>query len=257
MRTHFSHNQFRMITECPHRWWAYATEQWTPPPPSDAMLQGLLFEAELGLGDGIPEEFDARQWDSRAKEPRRKKDFAAVTAVAEKVRALEVMRLLEGDAQVALEGEVSGLQWRGVLDVVAGEHFADLKYIGQFAEYWAPHHRRRVPFYAAYQLQLAIYRELLLQDFDRAGSAGEAYIVAVGSKAPHAVVPVRFVDLPAPADLLDAVWTGAHAPDAPPWAQVAEELPEWREDDTPPPLPACGVCAWCAEQEPTIIEAAI
>ena len=40
MKAHFSHNQFRMITECPHRWWAYATEQWTPPPPTDAMLQG-------------------------------------------------------------------------------------------------------------------------------------------------------------------------------------------------------------------------
>ena len=71
----------------------------------------------------------------------------------------------------------------GVLDVVGAEHFADLKYIGQFAEYWAPHHRRRVPFYGAYELQLAIYRELLLQDLDRAGSAGEAYIVAVGSRS--------------------------------------------------------------------------
>tara|TARA_R110000824_G_scaffold222225_1_gene409839 strand:+ start:6346 stop:7119 length:774 start_codon:yes stop_codon:yes gene_type:complete len=257
MKSHFSLNQFRMLNECPAKWWAYVTEQSTPRPPTDAMLQGLLFEGELGLGDGIPEEYDGRQWDSRAKEPRRKKDFAAVTAVAEKVRALDVMRLLEGESQVQLEGEICGLRWRGVLDVVSDQHFADLKYTAQFGEYWSAHHRRRVPFYGAYELQLAVYRELLLQNFDRAGSAADAYVVAVGSRPPHPVVPVRFSTLPTSAELLDNIWSQGRLPQAAPWSQVAEELAEWREDDTPPPLSPCGVCEWCAKQEPQIIEAAI
>ena len=260
MREHFSCSQFRTLTECPAKWWAYVTDQLKPTPPTDPMLLGLLFEGELGLGDGIPEEFDGRQWDSRAKEPRRKKDFAAAAAVAEKVQALEVMHLLEGESQVKLEGDVSGLYWRGVLDVVADEHFADLKYTGQFGDYWSPAHRKRVPFYAAYELQLSVYQELLLQDFDRAGSAAEAYIVAVGSKAPNPVVPVRFDKLPNVVDTLEAVWQGSQSVQVSteyPWRQVAEELPEWRQDDKPPPLPPCGVCSWCAEQEPVIIEAAI
>ena len=251
MKDTFSHNQFRMLNECAHRWWAYATEQWTPPPPTDAMLAGLFVEGVAGVGDGI-EDADAHRVYKKGGEL--KAAFSTASAAGVRLTQCPISRdLLAGDCQVEVAGAIGGLQWRGFIDVVADQHFADLKFVGQMGDAWSTAHHSRVPFYMFHVLQLSIYRELLLQDFDRAASANTGYIVGVGRTPPHAIVPVRFSDLPHPMVCLGNAWDRTHGDI--PWTTVVEQIPAWRESETPPPLPACGVCHWCASQLPFIIDA--
>lgn len=102
----------------------------------------------------------------------------------------------QGDKEVIVTGEIGGYPWKGKIDCLNLKHgyFADLKTTADiYKGYYNEETHEREPFVYAYnyQLQMAVYQELIKQQF---GVDCKPYIVAVSKQANP---DKQVIDLPA------------------------------------------------------------
>ncbi|MEK0404827.1 PD-(D/E)XK nuclease-like domain-containing protein [Lactiplantibacillus plantarum] len=103
--------------------------------------------------------------------------------------------LYQGDKEVIVTGEIGGYPWKGKIDCLNLKqgYFVDLKTTADiYKGYWNEESREREPFVYAYnyQLQMAVYQELIKQQF---GVMCKPYIVAVSKQDPP---DKQAIDLP-------------------------------------------------------------
>ncbi|MBO9166203.1 PD-(D/E)XK nuclease-like domain-containing protein [Lactiplantibacillus pentosus] len=104
-------------------------------------------------------------------------------------------KLYQGDKEVIVTGKIDGYPWKGKVDCLNLKqgYFVDLKTTADiYKGYWNEESREREPFVYAYnyQLQMAVYQELIKQQF---GVTCKPYIVAVSKQDPP---DKQAIDLP-------------------------------------------------------------
>lgn len=103
-----------------------------------------------------------------------------------------MMKFLGGEHQVVMTGEIEGVPVKGKFDSYkSGEYVADLKYLKDFR---SPNFFENAISYYGYDMQLAVYRELIKQN---TGETLPAYLVIVTKQDPPdvAVAEVNEFDL--------------------------------------------------------------
>jgi hypothetical protein len=219
MKKHFSLHQFRMLTECPAKWHAYAREDWQLPPPSDEMRAGNLFEA---VATGTQGEDADNMYVRGDRDKGLKKIFAdAAQAGDEFARHDHTAPYVTGTYQHRLEGELFGVNWLGFVDVLQADRFIELKCLGNWRDQYDVAARRYKAWYWSYELQCSLYKHLLQQDVELCLSATPV-LVAV-NRGNGAVVPVEWVSIREPGVIIDEAsqyrWQM-------PFVEIAEQLAE-------------------------------
>lgn len=154
-------------------------------------------------------------------------DYDIVAQCVEAVRAQPMlMEYLTGDHQTTVSGDIGGIQWKGKLDVFdrANKRIVDLKVMRDFQR------RGQAGSFVesfAYDRQLAIYRELVRQQY---GIECECFIVAVSKETP---CNVELIEIPAWRcdEIIADLETNA-----------ARIEPVWHGKT---PARGCGVCDYC------------
>ena len=135
-------------------------------------LEGALFEA-LVAGDSKlfmakhPELISSRG----ATAGQLKSNFAKVVKSAEKFNSQEFFRKIidKCEKQVVLTGEINGVKVKCCLDLFDKEtnSIYDIKCMKDFKEQWSSEEKAYTPWYYTYGyvLQLAVYREIVRQNF--------------------------------------------------------------------------------------------
>ena len=138
----------------------------------EAFLEGQLFEA-LVAGDSKlfmakhPELISSRG----STAGQLKSNFAKVVKSAEKFNSQEFFRKIidKCEKQVVLTGEINGIKVKCCLDLFDKEtnSIYDIKCMKDFKEQWSSEEHAYTPWYYTYGyvLQLAVYREIVRQNF--------------------------------------------------------------------------------------------
>ena len=168
---YMSVSQWKLFNECETKALATIQEQ-EDAMYKDAFLQGQLFEA-LVSGDGKlfiakhPELISSRG----ATAGQLKSEFKAVEKAAEKFNSQQFFRNIidKCEKQVILTGEISGVKIKCALDLFDKEtnSIYDIKCMKDFKETWDKSEKAYKPWYYTYNyvLQLAVYREIVRQNF--------------------------------------------------------------------------------------------
>ncbi|WP_324287553.1 PD-(D/E)XK nuclease-like domain-containing protein [Levilactobacillus brevis] len=145
-------------------------------------------------------------------------------------------QLYQGEKESIVTGVISGAEWMGKLDCLNLDrgYFIDLKTTQELSKrLWDSRSHRWVPFVLKYdyQLQMAVYRELVKQQY---GIECEPYIVAVTKQSPPnkavITIPHEYME--------DAL------------QRIDEQLPHFEDviAGVQAPVP-CGSCAYCREHK--------
>jgi len=169
IKPYLSASQYRRWLECPAAEYAAQTGQWTRP-ETDAMTKGKYVDIAILGGD--MDAFLAANPDMFSTRGERKGELKA--AYANLQRCIDrvggepkAMRLLTGEAHVAISGNLGGCDWIGELDCLPNDpdldcYLTDLKKLKDFRPEWATIDGRnaRLPWYERYWLQMAVYWHL-------------------------------------------------------------------------------------------------
>lgn len=169
---YISVSQFKLFRECEAKALAIIVGQ-EPAIYKDAFLEGQLFEA-LVAGDSNL--FMAKhgkeiiaQTGKTAGQP--KANFKKVFNAAEKFNQQEFFKNIinKCEKQVILIGEIEGIKVKCALDLFDKDtnSIYDIKCMGDFKDQWNKSEKKYVPWYYnwGYVLQLAVYREIVRQNF--------------------------------------------------------------------------------------------
>lgn len=138
----------------------------------DSFLEGQLFEAVVTGGKELfiskhPELISTRG----ATAGQLKSEFKKVITSAEKFNSQNFFRNIidKCEKQVILTGEINGIKVKCALDLFDKEtnSIYDIKCMKDFKEQWSKEEKAYVPWYYhwGYVLQLAVYREIVRQNF--------------------------------------------------------------------------------------------
>lgn len=162
-----------------------------------ALLLGSYVDEAL---TGTKESFEKFCEDNKAElfQKRGDKKYADVVQADEAIRRVReqplMMKYLSGGHQTIMTGEIEGVPVKGKFDsYMPGEFIADLKYLKDFR---SPNLFENAISYYKYDMQLAVYRELVKQS---TGQTLPCYLVVVTKQTPPdvAVVEVASYDLDA------------------------------------------------------------
>lgn len=169
---YMSVSQFKLFRECEAKALAIIQGQ-EPSIYKDAFLEGKLFEA---LVSGDSNLFMAKHNEDiisktgkTAGQP--KANFKKVFNAAEKFNQQEFFKNIinKCDKQVILTGEIEGIKVKCALDLFDKDtnSIYDIKCMGNFDDQWNKSEKKYVPWYYnwGYVLQLAVYREIVKQNF--------------------------------------------------------------------------------------------
>jgi hypothetical protein len=183
---YMSVSQYKLFKECESK--ALATINGIEEKKeSDALLQGQLFE-ELVSGDSKlfmaqhPEMISSRG----ATAGQLKSEYQKVLKSAEKFNSQKFFKDIidKCDKQTILTGEIEGVKVKCKLDLFDKESNSiyDIKCMSDFKEQWSSSEKRYIPWYYAwgYVLQLAVYREIVKQNF---GEPKEVGLIAATKEA--------------------------------------------------------------------------
>ena len=160
-----------------------------------AMLQGGYVDAYVAgtldqFKDEHPEMFSSRG----ATKGELKADFRPLdTVIARFMSDAVFTEYLRGDKQVIVTGEISGIPFKGMVDVLHRDRIVDMKCVKDFNRVWSDRHGQYVNFVTAwgYAYQAAIYRELVRQT---TGDALPFYITAVTKEKTPDIAVLSFQD---------------------------------------------------------------
>lgn len=168
---YMSVSQFKLFEECEAKALAIINRD-IESTKKDAFLEGQLFEA-LVAGDAklfmskYPELISTRG----ATAGELKAEFKKVLKAAEKFNNQKFFRDIidKCDKQVILTGEIKGIKIKCALDLFDRKtnSIYDIKCMANFNEQWDKKEKVYIPWYYVYNyvLQLAVYREIVRQNF--------------------------------------------------------------------------------------------
>ena len=140
-------------------------------------------------------------------------------------------KLIKARGQVIISGEIGGAPFKGLVDLlqIQKRRFTDLKTARDFEMAWADDVRLRVPWYEVfhYWRQMAIYQELIRQQFDRGQFL--PVILGVSKQSPPGLACVSFEDQDRLDRELEAV--AEFVPQVVRWKTGKEEAPHCRSCD--------------------------
>ncbi|WP_319637245.1 PD-(D/E)XK nuclease-like domain-containing protein [Lactiplantibacillus plantarum] len=198
-QAYMSPTMFKRFLACESEAFAELRGKWEPLMNSTALVVGNWLhsyfesqEAHAKFVDEHPEAISSRG----PSKGHLKKDFKIAESMIEALSDDHDFNLLyQGQKEVIVTGEIGGYPWKGKIDCLNLKqgYFVDLKTTKDIYEgYWNPEIREREPFVYAYnyQLQMAVYQELIKQQF---GIECKPYIVAVSKQEPP---DKQAIDLP-------------------------------------------------------------
>ncbi len=204
------------------------------PPENDAFLVGGYVHA---WNSGTMQEFIyANSGEMFRQDGRPYKKFVYADCMIDTLKNDKViMTALTGDKEVILTGELYGMPWKVMVDVLNAEkgYFVDLKTCRSIRmTYYDPVIRERVNFivYYRYDFQMAGYAEIIRQNIG--GDYLEPHIVAVSKEDPPDKELIRFGT-----DFIQGQLDSMQL-----YAEHVE--PIWRGRQEPQ---RCEVCAYCRE----------
>ena len=147
-----------------------------------------------------------------------------------------------GKKEVIVTGKIDGYWWKGKIDslVLGQNYFCDLKTVDDIHKgHWNSDERRHVPFIQdrEYNMQMAIYRELIKQTFD---VDCQPYIFAVSKQTPPDKMAIDF-----------------NSPDGTDQYQMQDQLDKikklqphfWKVMTGEEAPVACGKCDYCRQMK--------
>lgn len=200
----------------------------------DAMLTGTKEEADKVIADN-PEMISSRG----TTKGQLKSEFAHGYKMVERVKKDPyMMKMLDGEHQVIMKGQLFGVPTKVKFDVVGKNYIADLKTCESISKtYFDPSTRQRVNFigFMDYVLQGAIYTEIYRQN---TGRTLPFYIVAV-SKEAEPDIEVAEIDFQSLHERL----FGNEELGIPSMEETIRHIHNLKNGDVEPI--ACGVCDYC------------
>ena len=178
---YMSVSQYKNFLECPTMALALVNEQYIPE-TKESYLEGKLFE-NIVTGNEIlfmskhPEMTSSKG----ATAGQLKSNFKSVKNAADKFMEQKLFMdiINKCDKQVILTGVINGVKIRGELDLLDKEtlNIYDIKCMSNFEDVWSKKDKAYIPWYYNYNyvLQLAVYQELVKQNF---GKCGETFLIA-------------------------------------------------------------------------------
>lgn len=198
-RAFMSVTWFKKFLVCESEALAELTGKWQPVRDAKALIVGNWLHSYFESKQAH-EKFKDEHPESIAKrgptKGQLKSDFKMADKMIKVLASDDDFNLLyQGDKEVIVTGEIGGYPWKGKIDCLNLKqgYFVDLKTTADiYKGYWNEEKREREPFVYAYnyQLQMAVYQELIKQQF---GVECKPYIVAVSKQDPP---DKQAIDLP-------------------------------------------------------------
>lgn len=168
-KEYMSVSQLKGFMTCEAREMAKISGEYIPA-DTTALLQGRLLEILLLEPDKI-EQFMGENPELFMKNGSLKSDHRKVLEMVERAKRDAVFMEFIGDDftsyyQHLVHGEIDGIEFKGLIDIYQpGMRIVDLKGVKDFAPIWDSSKGRKVNFisYWGYDMQLAVYQELLRQ----------------------------------------------------------------------------------------------
>lgn len=164
---YMSYSQFKNFIECEAQALAIAKGEFQKK-SSTALKQGAYVDAYFSgelekFKEDNPDMFTTRGEDKG----KLKRDFQVCEDVIQAIEADEDFKSLffSGEPQVIFTGTIADVPYKGKIDMLYPDKIVDMKCMADVKDVWDETNKRRVPFYLyyGYQIQAAIYQELVYQ----------------------------------------------------------------------------------------------
>jgi len=215
-------------------------------PDKECYIIGRYVETAILTPDLFPEFVKQHSgWIMTGKKERAA--FVRASQMVDRIKrdSMAVDLLTRGEHQVILTGEIGGLPWRGMVDVLHPEagFVVDLKTADDFDPVWESvtdpdsgfRRNRQFAWYSRYWGQLAVYQELARQNYPLNGGF-DCIIVGVSKEDPPGL---QALQLGSSERLYRELIAAVNA------VAVFQEYKIGAEE-----APACGRCAWCRANMP-------
>lgn len=167
------------------------------PADTTALLQGKLLETLL-LEPNKVEQFMGENPELFMKNGSLKSDHRKVLEMVERAKKDKIFMDFIGDDftsyyQHLVHGEIGGIEFKGLIDIYQpGVRIVDLKGVKDFAPIWDSNKGRKLNFisYWGYDMQLAVYQELLRQ------TTGEDLPVYIAGITKESVSDIGIFEIP-------------------------------------------------------------
>jgi hypothetical protein len=169
-RNHLSVSCWRRWMRCGAAEWERLAGTWTDPekdPAKDPLLIGQFAHVAMLQPELLPDWLAAHSGiilKSGANKGHPGEKYQEALRIVEKIKsAAGAERFLSCKREVTITGEIDGVKWCGRIDMldIKNRRFWDFKTTASFADYW--NGKEKVPWYAEYWPQIAVYGELLSQ----------------------------------------------------------------------------------------------
>lgn len=186
-----SASQYKDFQSCQLMAWAKLYDGWEPERDPTALLVGnyvhSYFESEKAHEKFTNANKD-KMYSKRAPNGLLKAFQVADDMIAALERQQAFVKLYQGEKEHIVTGEIAGVQWKGKIDClnVEKDYFVDIKTSADLTKkVWNERFGQRVSWIAdfGYYMQMAVYRELLHQEF---GKSFTPIIAAVSKQSPPA-----------------------------------------------------------------------
>jgi hypothetical protein len=189
----FSVSQFKAFQKCEASAMAELKGEYTPDRGRALILGSFVDEMLTGTRKSQMKFIEENQGELLKKNGEYYADVAQAVEAVERVKAQPLMmKYLNGGHQKIMTGEIEGVLVKGKFDSYKpGEFIADLKYLKDFK---SPNMFENAISYYSYDMQLAVYRELVRQN---TGILLPCYLVIVTKQEPPdvAVAEINSYDL--------------------------------------------------------------
>ena len=195
-KKYMSVSQLKGFMTCEAREMAKLSGKYTPA-DTTALLQGKLLETLL-LEPNKVEQFMGENPELFMKNGSLKSDHRKVLEMVERAKKDKVFMDFIGDDftsyyQHLVHGEIGGIEFKGLIDIYQpGVRIVDLKGVKDFAPIWDNNKGKKLNFisYWGYDMQLAVYQELLRQ------TTGEDLPVYIAGITKESVSDIGIFEIP-------------------------------------------------------------
>lgn len=193
---YMSVSQLKGFMTCEAREMAKLSGEYIPA-DTTALLQGKLLETLL-LEPNKVEQFMGENPELFMKNGSLKSDHRKVLEMVERAKKDKIFMDFIGDDftsyyQHLVHGEIGGIEFKGLIDIYQpGVRIVDLKGVKDFAPIWDSNKGRKLNFisYWGYDMQLAVYQELLRQ------TTGEDLPVYIAGITKESVSDIGIFEIP-------------------------------------------------------------
>ena len=188
--TYFSVSQFKDFMKCPAMAMAKLKGEYEQGESRALILGSYVDEMLTGTRESQMKFLEENHSELFKKNGEPYADVAQAMEAVERVKAQPLMmHFLQGENQNIMTGEIDGVPIKGKFDSYKpGEYIADLKYLKDFK---SPNMFENAVSYYSYDMQLAVYRELVKQN---TGKVLPCYLVIVTKQQPPDVAVVEISD---------------------------------------------------------------